>query len=316
MNEKPKIRWLGLLSAAGTVATAFSILAFAGQLYWLLDLAAHFRVQSAIGLGLITLLLAVGREWRSAAFAGCGATLNLAVLLPYFFSSASLPVSDAPKIRLALINVNTANRRFDLVRDFIRTSKADVVAVQEVNGEWMSELAGLRSIYPHVAAQSREDNFGIALFSRRPFAREEILHLGKVRVPSVLGELDVGGRKLQLLTTHPVPPRTRAGTRLRDDQLAAVAEVLKNLRGTRVLLGDLNASPWSAEFRKLVRETGLHDSARGMGLQLTWPSQPWFLRVPIDHCLISPDLRVVARQVGSDVGSDHFPIIVELAGVW
>ena len=37
-----------------------------------------------------------------------------------------------------------------------------------------------------------------------------------------------------------------------------------------------------------------------------------FLSNPIDHCLLSDDLFVENRFVGKFVGSDHFPIVVDV----
>ena len=79
-----------------------------------------------------------------------------------------------------------------------------------------------------------------------------------------------------------------------------------------VLLGDLNCTVWSPYFGRLVRDSGLKDSSRGWGVQPSWPAGNWLLRIPIDHCLHSPEVRVVRRGIGPDVGSDHFPVIVEM----
>jgi endonuclease/exonuclease/phosphatase (EEP) superfamily protein YafD len=40
---------------------------------------------------------------------------------------------------------------------------------------------------------------------------------------------------------------------------------------------------------------------------LAWPVQ-----VPIDHCLYSPGLAAVAREIGPACGSNHFPLFVTL----
>ena len=71
------------------------------------------------------------------------------------------------------------------------------------------------------------------------------------------------------------------------------------------ILGDLNVSPWSPHFGGLLRESG-------RGVQATWPTNLAPMRIPIDHCLVSPDVSVVGRRVGPDVGSDHFPIVVDV----
>jgi endonuclease/exonuclease/phosphatase (EEP) superfamily protein YafD len=37
------------------------------------------------------------------------------------------------------------------------------------------------------------------------------------------------------------------------------------------------------------------------------------LGVPLDHCLISNGLAVRARRLGPSIGSDHFPLVFDVA---
>ncbi|WP_421656253.1 hypothetical protein [Leptothermofonsia sp. ETS-13] len=39
----------------------------------------------------------------------------------------------------------------------------------------------------------------------------------------------------------------------------------------------------------------------------------WLIAIPIDHCLISPELTVTGIWTGPNVGSDHLPLITDLA---
>ena len=70
---------------------------------------------------------------------------------------------------------------------------------------------------------------------------------------------------------------------------------------------------WSPYFAGLVHDSGLRDARMGFGLKTSWPIPlPSFLRLPIDHCLVSKDIHVERFEIGSRTGSDHLPIIIDL----
>jgi len=66
-------------------------------------------------------------------------------------------------------------------------------------------------------------------------------------------------------------------------------------------------------FCRFAGESGLRDSRQGFGIQATWPSYMPPLRIAIDHCLVSGNVIVNGRRVGAHVGSDHFPVIVDVS---
>ena len=156
----------------------------------------------------------------------------------------------------------------------------------------------------------RDDNFGIGLFGKLPFAEEQIPSIGAAGVPSILGTVDVGSAMLRVIATHPLPPIGGAYWRWRNGQLEELPEFVDPSRPT-ILVGDLNATPWSYHFRRLVRRSGLIDSSRGWGIQPTWPTGAPWLWVPLDHLLHSRHISVARRRVGPNVGSDHYPLIVD-----
>ena len=119
----------------------------------------------------------------------------------------------------------------------------------------------------------------------------------------------------QLLATHPLPPISVDYARLRDEQLARIGALAAGLDGPLLLLGDLNITPWSHPYRRLMRDSGLSDGATGFGVQPTWPAGKPPLWIPIDHTLHSEAVVVLDRRVGPDLGSDHYPVIVDFAVV-
>ncbi len=117
-----------------------------------------------------------------------------------------------------------------------------------------------------------------------------------------------------VLAIHPLSPSSEFRARQNDRQLLFATEWAAGQDGPTIVVGDFNATPWSFPFRRLVSSTDLSNSARGFGLDLSNPADgnP-LVRVPIDHLLFSDDLAVVDRRLGPAMGSDHFPLTVDLA---
>lgn len=135
-------------------------------------------------------------------------------------------------------------------------------------------------------------------------------------IPAIAAELALAGRSVALLGVHTLPPVSADYAARRDAQLAAALAWATDQRAAGrapVIAGDLNASPFSAPLRRLLAGADLVDSQRGFGVQASWPtSLPW-PRIAIDHVLHDRSLTTVARALGPDLGSDHLPVVVDLA---
>ena len=136
----------------------------------------------------------------------------------------------------------------------------------------------------------------------------QIAFLGSSGIPSVEAIFNLHDQKLQLVATHPLPPGSRSNALERNQHLEAVAKHLAKLSTPKLLVGDLNITPWSPYFGDLLEVSQLQNSQRGFGVQPTWLGQ-----IPIDHVLHSQDISVEDRRIGPRFGSDHQPIIVDLA---
>jgi endonuclease/exonuclease/phosphatase (EEP) superfamily protein YafD len=82
--------------------------------------------------------------------------------------------------------------------------------------------------------------------------------------------------------------------------------------GEVVVVGDLNATPWSHAYGVLRLGGGLVDTLRGRGLQPTWPEGWGFLMIPIDHVLHTRGLGSADRRTGPAFGSTHRPVLVRI----
>lgn len=287
-----------------------------GGLDWRLDLASHFRAYY-LGVAALALLLAAALRRRNwAALAALLLVAELSQVAPLWLGRAE-PAGSAA-LRLAHFNVLSHNPRKAEAVAWIAASGADLVLALEVDPGWAAALADVPGFHALELAP-RTDNFGIALLVRQDLQDMVVRtwHEELVRgIPALAAELAVDGRAIALLGVHTLPPVSAGYADARDIALTAVGEwVHAQRRGgaVPVVLGDLNATPFSAPLRRLVAETGLVDSQRGFGLQPSWPAGRLLPRIAIDHCLHDRALTAVARAVGPELGSDHLPLRVDLA---
>ena len=80
-----------------------------------------------------------------------------------------------------------------------------------------------------------------------------------------------------------------------------------------IVSGDLNDVAWSHTTRLFLRLSGLLDPRVGRGFYNSFHAQHWFIRFPLDHFFHSNDFRLVELRRLEEVGSDHFPMLLELS---
>lgn len=314
MMRRP-VSLTGLLSTAGVLAGLATLAGFAGQLWWLFELTTHFRVQYALALGSLALILLALQQWPWAALLGAFALLNLAVIAQAFEpDDAASPVIEpnAPTVRALLANIHVENRDPEPLRRLIATTDPDLILLLETTPWLLDQLRDLDERYPQRLAKPRDDPFGMTLFSRLPLSGSQWVAFGDASgPPSLVTTLHVGGQAFTLIGTHPWPPVSAELAQGRNQQLQALTAQVRHSPPPVLVLGDLNLSPWSPWFTRLLSEAGLHDSRRGRGLQPSWPAGWPPLWIPIDHALFSTGIQIRQRVIGPDIGSDHYPVIVD-----
>jgi endonuclease/exonuclease/phosphatase (EEP) superfamily protein YafD len=302
---------LGLLCA---VLCAATVLGFASDWAWGLDLLSHFRAQYLVLLILLAIVLLLRRHWVLAVASVCAAAVNLIALAPYLpglaAAPASLPASDANTLKLMALNLNSANSQRSRVVDLLGKESPDLVVLTELTPIWDETL---RPLFEHGLAVPRPDGFGIAIYSRVPLAGPEIVRLGGLEAPSVLATVLTPAGSFRIMGVHLYAPTGPIHLRRRDTQLVALAERVAEVGDQAVLvLGDLNITPWSRAFTRMLDDSGLMDGSIGRGLQATWPSVFPPLLIPIDHVLLKGPIVLRSERVGPYVGSDHYPLIAEI----
>jgi len=305
----------GLLMLATLLACIGTAVGFLGRHWWGFELASHFRVQYLVIILVSGVIYLSRAKYRTAIVAGVFALVNVYLIVPFYaeiHAELSSSHAQARKIRALLINVNQGNNDYGKVREYIRLAEPDFMVLIEVNKAWMLALRPLLSDYPYAKSKA-QDRYGIALFSRIPFKDAHVMIIGNAGRPSVFSRFDIDGQQLTVIGTHPSSPVSQAGAQYRNQQIAALAQFISSQEGSIILLGDLNITPWSPFLRDLLDKTGLRDTNEGYGLQPTWPVRFPPLWIPIDHALVSSNVVVHNREIGPDIGSDHYPVVVDFS---
>ena len=280
-----------------------------------LELTTHFRLHYVLVALLCALVLTGFQSWKFAAIALFCAVLNLVYVLPFYRTTAQ-PNNGThdSKLRLLQVNLLKNNQKYQKLLQVVSTAKADVVVLQELTATWNEETQGLQQEYPYVVFEPRPSGAGMAVLSRYPLEEAQTLTLDDSSHIAILVRVKVGGEPISLLALHPTTPITPFKFKNRNRQYREAATLVKNMTGPRVIIGDLNITMWSPYFAELLTDSGLRDARMGFGLRTTWPTfLPTFLRLPIDHCLVSKEVDVNSVEVGASTGSDHLPLLVQIS---
>ena len=211
--------WLLVPVVAALVVA--SLLVRHPDLPWPLELLYHFRTQYLVGGFSVAAFLHAVRRPRFATLALVVGILNLGAVVPLWFDPPA-PERGAepgppPPLRLLLANVFTHNKDHGALLALVREERPDLILLLETSRDWLAALAPLEADYPHRLAEPRPDNFGMALYSKRPFVEARIERVSDSNVPTMVVEYDHGGARFHLIGTHPWPP-------VRGPEAAASAE--------------------------------------------------------------------------------------------
>ena len=297
------------------LATALSLAGYFGRLNMYLEFASGYKLQFLI-IGLCSLCyFSLTRKKLGIIISLFCVLLNLAEILPWYWGKPIITnVESYRPLKIISYNVLWSNQQYNKAIALINQEQPDIAVFQEAQEPWAKALATLKANYPyHVGATKLE----IEVYSKLALSNTKIELYGTYR-GLVICDLKIGGNKIKFIATHAYPQLYygRKGWEIRNEHLeVGIGEYVRNILQPVVVAGDLNASMWSPFYRSLIDKSGLHNARQGFGIL---PSQsgiaPQFaiFSAPIDHFLVSRDIKVKNFQLGRDMGSDHLPIITNL----
>lgn len=309
----------GLLTAPLGVLGAATVLAQFARLGWLPELASHFRPQYLLALAMLLPVFLAIRRRKLALVTAALILPNAWYAVPYFLPLVA-PVSAAglaeSSVSLISLNLWYRNDRYADVREYLERSAPDVMVLSELTPVWVAELGQVTSKYPYWVSLDRRTPWGLGVYSKYPLFESRSTDLGVPGSVNVVTTIVLPGGNVELVAAHLSSPSTPARAGLRNIQLGRLAEIVGSSSGRpssappRLIIGDLNVTPFSPAFGDLLAATGMEDARRVHGLLGTWPTWMPLLQIQIDHCIADHALSISRVARGPALGSDHYPLEV------
>lgn len=297
------------------IACALALLAtLFNRLHPFFDSLSQFRMHFAVLLsGLFAIALLVGA--RRAAIVGVGSLLVAMVatypFIPGLASGAAFAQDGGPVLRVVQFNTRYDNSQTERAAQVIRDADADVILLQEVTDGPRSLVNLLRDAYPVQRRCGNARIGGATVISRLPVSPDNTIKCVRSSALSAI-QLDVGGKAVTFAAYHGRWPWPYEQSWVID----RMSKSLEALPHPLVFAGDFNAAPWSEGVQRVARLTGTQPES---GYRPTWLSQrvsdtlrPWF-GLPIDHVMVSDELRIISVRRLPFAGSDHLPMVADIA---
>lgn len=222
------------------------------------------------------------------------------------------PIDGAVGLEVASVNLLFSNDRITDVAEQMGHLTADVIVFTEYTEQHQDELLAspVAERYPHRTDRAGPRGEGVAIWSTMP-----VEVAGDADTDSTSIDVTVGGPDgaIRVVAVHLPTPLDDFASWSHD--LRAATEVGRTANGPTLLIGDVNASYWHPDFRRVL-DAGFVDAhtAVGSGLSTSWPTTwplPPFVR--LDHALTTGGLVATDVEDFSVAGSDHLGMIVTVA---
>lgn len=294
--------------------------------HWTVRIFDFPRAQIAAG-GLLVTVVHLSL-WDTASLLENGLLVGLMACIVYqgakmfpYTPLARCQVLDAERVdsdarfSLLIANVCVDNRDAASLRELVAQTDPDLVLTLEPDAWWEEQLRPLKAAYPHVVKYPLDNAYGMILHARLPLIEPTVRFIVEDDIPSIHAQVVMpSGARFHLHAVHPRPPfpTEDVDTTERDAELLIVGREAKDRGGPTLVAGDLNDVSWSYTTTLFQQISGLLDPRIGRGTYNTFPVAYPLLRYPLDHVFHSEHFKLVRLERQPRIGSDHFPVFIEL----
>lgn len=220
------------------------------------------------------------------------------------------------RIKVLISNVLIENRNCEQLLKRIEEVNPDVILLAEIDDWWKQAIKSIKQEYLYNIEYPLDNAYGIGFYSRLKTQNCKLNFWIEDDIPSVESEIFLrSGEKIKFYGLHPRPPMPTEKSRSteRDAELLLVGKIIKKSNLPTIVCGDLNDVAWSDTNDLFQKISGLLDARIGRGFYNSFHAKHWFMRMPLDHVFQSNHFHLVSLKRLKSIGSDHFPIFIELS---
>ncbi|APU66790.1 endonuclease/exonuclease/phosphatase family protein [Christiangramia flava] len=218
-------------------------------------------------------------------------------------------------ISIIVSNVLTTNKRSDKLIQLVHDRKPDLLLTLESDERWEKELEVLEDEYRYTVKIPLDNLYGMHFYSKLQLEDIKVRYLVQEDIPSIHGYVILrNGEKVKIHCLHPMPPSpTESETSTnRDAELLMLGRDIDCEKEPALVLGDLNDVAWSRTTRLFQKLSGLMDPRIGRGFFNTFHADYALFRWPLDHVFHTKDFTLIEIARERNIGSDHFPMYINL----
>jgi len=278
-----------------------------------MDIASNFPVQYAFFAFMLFSICLWKKTFPMAVLAGLLFVLNANVLVD-MGGDVHAAVKTGTTFKVYSANIHKSNGDLSRLNRELQEADPDIVLLLEVKAEHVEQLRPDIQRYPYsiVNTSFAASGTGILFLSKFPILDHQFTKLSEYGNAIIEAALEINKKPVMFYGIHAQRPGVDNFDE-RKEQFIMLARQISKQTLPVIAAGDLNSTPLTPIFRKLLKISGLQDSRTGFGWHPSWPAYFPFFWIPIDHILVSPEVHVHKRATGSRIGSDHYPVFAELS---
>lgn len=276
---------------------------------------APYLLALMVVLAVVTAL--ASRRWRTGALAlSAGCLVTGAVLAAPLFAGATqfqAQGSKAGKLRLISFNMYKRNFRSGDAVDWMLRQDADFIILLEAARVLEPQIARLRHAYPYSYGCAGAGICSTIILSRVPASAVWPLSRGdpenRKGLSAVTARFAIAGVDVPLTAAHMDRPWPQ-GQQARF--IPELAEAVGTVGRRGIMAGDFNSAPWTFAMRHVAAAGELRLASGAAG---SWPADglAGAIRLPLDQVYIGPCMARQAVRHGPELGSDHLPVVTDIA---